>query len=67
VHDAAREQAVVQAIAQIEASGLDRVRIAWCDLHGQTRSKTLTAQAAVRALREGIGMVSTLVLSVTVV
>ena len=65
VHDAAREQAVVQAIAQIEASGLDRVRIAWCDLHGQTRSKTLTAQAAVRALREGIGMVSTLVLKDT--
>ncbi len=28
VHDAAREQAVVQAIAQMEASGLDRVRIA---------------------------------------
>ena len=65
VHDAAREQAVVQAIAQIETRGLDRVRIAWCDLHGQTRSKTLTAQAAVHALREGIGMVSTLVLKDT--
>ncbi len=62
LQDAAREQAVAEAIARIEADGLSRVRIAWCDLHGQTRSKTLTAQAAARALREGIGMVSTLIL-----
>ncbi len=65
LQDAAREQAVAEAIARIEADGLSRVRIAWCDLHGQTRSKTLTAQAAARALREGIGMVSTLVLKDT--
>ena len=65
VHDAAREQAVVRAIAQIEARGLDRVRIAWCDQHGMTRGKTLTAHAAIRALREGIGMVSTLMLKDT--
>ena len=65
VHDAAREQALVQAIAQIEARGLDRVRVVWCDMHGMTRGKTLTAQAAARALREGIGMVSTLMLKDT--
>ncbi len=62
VNDAAREHAVASAQARIEASGLDRVRIAWCDLHGQTRGKTLTTKAAASALREGIGMVSTLVL-----
>lgn len=49
----------------IEASGLELVRIVWCDLHGVTRGKTLTAKAALRALDEGIGMVSTLMLKDT--
>lgn len=62
VQDAARDQAIADALARIEARGMDLVRIAWCDLHGQTRGKTLTAQAAARALREGVGMVSTLML-----
>jgi glutamine synthetase len=41
------------------------VRIVWCDLHGVTRGKTLTAKAALRALDEGMGMVSTLMLKDT--
>jgi glutamine synthetase len=49
----------------IESTGLELVRIVWCDLHGITRGKTLTAQAAVRALHDGIGMVSTLMLKDT--
>ncbi|NBS47559.1 MAG: glutamine synthetase, partial [Betaproteobacteria bacterium] len=65
VHDAAREEAVAQAIARMEARGMELVRIAWCDLHGIARGKTLTAAAAARALREGIGMVSTLMLKDT--
>ncbi|HUR89380.1 MAG TPA: glutamine synthetase family protein [Ramlibacter sp.] len=49
----------------IESGGLELVRIVWCDLHGITRGKTLTTKAALRALDEGIGMVSTLMLKDT--
>ena len=65
LHDAARERACRQLARTIEASGIELVRIAWCDVHGVTRGKTLTAQAAVRALRDGVGMVSTLMLKDT--
>lgn len=47
------------------ASGIERVRLGWCDVHGQLRGKTLMAGAAVRALREGAGMVGTLMLKDT--
>ena len=49
----------------IESSGLELVRFAWCDTHGMLRGKTLTASAAVKALRSGVGMVSTLMLKDT--
>lgn len=65
VHDAAREQAVQRLARQLTAQGLELVRFAWCDLHGVTRGKTLVAAAAERALREGVGMVSTLMLKDT--
>jgi glutamine synthetase len=60
--DEAREIAVRRCIRQIEATGLELVRIAWCDLHGAVRSKTLVASAVGRALREGVGLVSSLML-----
>ncbi len=41
------------------------VRFAWCDLHGMVRSKTLTTSAAKQALKNGLGMVSTLMLKDT--
>jgi glutamine synthetase len=65
IHDAAREQAVQHAGALIEAAGLSLVRIAWCDVHGVTRGKTLVASAAADAMRSGVGMVSTLMLKDT--
>jgi glutamine synthetase len=65
LHDLAREQALRQATRLIESTGLELVRIAWCDAHGMLRGKTLTAHAALRALREGMGMVSTLMLKDT--
>lgn len=65
VQDAARQRAAQQTARLIEASGIELVRIAWCDPHGVTRGKTLTAAAAVRALTEGVGMVSTLMLKDT--
>jgi glutamine synthetase len=65
IHDARREEAARRATRLIEACGLELVRVVWCDLHGVTRGKTLTAQAAIRALHEGVGMVSTLMLKDT--
>ena len=65
VHDAARELAVRHAARLIDATGLELVRFVWCDLHGVTRGKTLVASAAERAMREGVGMVSTLMLKDT--
>jgi glutamine synthetase len=65
VHDAAREAACLQVARDIEASGVVRVRLGWCDLHGMLRGKTLMAHAAVRALRDGVGMVGTLMLKDT--
>jgi glutamine synthetase len=62
VADAAREQAVEQALRDIDAAGLEQVRIAWCDLHGVTRTKSLVASAVARAMHDGISMVSTLML-----
>jgi glutamine synthetase len=65
VHDPAREQALRHAAKLIDATGLELVRFAWCDLHGVTRGKTLVATAAANAMREGVGMVSTLLLKDT--
>ena len=65
IHDAAREAALQRTMRLIEASGIELVRFSWCDLHGVLRGKTLTAQAAAAALRDGVGMVSTLLLKDT--
>ena len=65
IHDAAREQSVQRVARLVEAQGLELVRFGWCDLHGVVRGKTLVASAAERALREGVGMVSTLMLKDT--
>jgi glutamine synthetase len=65
VHDAAREAASRQTRQLIDAAGLELVRFVWCDLHGVTRGKTLVASAAARAINDGVGMVSTLMLKDT--
>ena len=62
IHDAARQAALANTVALIEASGVELVRFAWCDLHGMLRGKTLVAAHAAQAMREGVGMVSTLLL-----
>jgi glutamine synthetase len=62
IHDEEREQALRRTARLIDATGLELVRFAWCDLHGMTRGKTLVASAAARAMNEGVGMVSTLML-----
>jgi glutamine synthetase len=62
VHDAEREAACRQTAQLIEASGVKRVRMGWCDVHGMLRGKTLMASAAIHALRHGVGMVGTMML-----
>ena len=62
LHDAARQAALVRTAKLIEASGVELVRFAWCDLHGMLRGKTLVAPAAIKAMMSGVGMVSTLLL-----
>ena len=49
----------------IAERGIQRVRVGWCDAHGLLRGKTLMPHAAVRALRQGVGMVGTLMLKDT--
>lgn len=61
-HNAARDAACQQLARLIEASGVETVRVGWCDLHGQLRGKELMARAAIRALHDGVGMVGTLML-----
>jgi glutamine synthetase len=58
----ARRAEVNRTISLIEASGIELVRFAWCDLHGMLRGKTLVASAVASALHDGVGMVSTLLL-----
>ncbi len=65
IHTPEREAACLHLARLIEASGVERVRMGWCDTHGMLRGKTLTACAAVRALRDGVGMVGTLMLKDT--
>ena len=65
LHDAAREEAVQRLGRQVTEQQLELVRFAWCDLHGVLRGKTLVAGAMERALREGVGLVSTLMLKDT--
>ncbi len=65
IHSAARQASVDQTARLIEASGVELVRFAWCDLHGNLRGKTLVASAAPKAMQAGVGMVSTLMLKDT--
>jgi len=62
IHDLAREAACEQAMRRMQDAGVERVRLSWCDAHGLLRGKTLMPAAAARALREGVGMVGTLML-----
>ncbi|MCU0762822.1 MAG: glutamine synthetase family protein [Hydrogenophaga sp.] len=64
-HTPAREQACQRTARLIEATGVQQVRMGWCDAHGMLRGKTLTASAATKALRDGVGMVGTLMLKDT--
>ncbi len=65
VHDATRETQIRRLLERITSDKTELVRIGWCDMHGMLRGKTLTAGMVDRALRDGIGMVSTVLLKDT--
>ena len=56
----AQADAAVAVEKAIRKSRLELVRFSFCDQHGILRGKTLVASAAVRALRDGVTMTSTL-------
>lgn len=66
---AARDEAVAAVLARVREAGLAQVRIAWPDLHGTMRGKTLVMDGECSALRaafdEGVGLVSTMFLKDT--
>jgi glutamine synthetase len=61
-NDAQWQSAMADIVAKIAANNIELVRFAWCDLHGNLRGKTLVAKAALKAMEDGLGMVSTLML-----
>jgi glutamine synthetase len=61
-HDAARAAACAAVQRVAAETGIERVRVAWPDWHGQPRVKTLTVAALPAALADGIGLVGTLLL-----
>lgn len=48
-----------QILRLVNDRGIEQVRIAWCDMHGELRAKSVLVRALASALREGIGMVGT--------
>jgi glutamine synthetase len=48
-----------QILRFVSEAGIEQVRIAWCDLHGEMRAKSILPRALETALRDGIGMVGT--------
>ncbi|MDP2377009.1 glutamine synthetase family protein [Reyranella sp.] len=56
---AERAEALSRVSERLSASDVQRLRVAWSDLHGVTRCKTLFAGAAANAMNRGVAFVST--------
>jgi glutamine synthetase len=56
---------IEDTLKRMAESDIQQVRLAWCDLHGDLRGKTLMPLAVEDALRSGIGLVGTLALKDT--
>ncbi len=56
---------IEDTLKRMAESDIQQVRLAWCDLHGDLRGKTLMPVAVEDALRNGIGLVGTLALKDT--
>lgn len=59
---ATRADAQAQLLQRVKADKLHTLRLCWCDLHGQLRSKHVQADALAHALAHGVSMVNTLLL-----
>jgi glutamine synthetase len=59
---AERDAACAELIERVRAERFEALRLVWCDSHGLLRGKALAPAAFERALHDGVGMVSTLVL-----
>jgi glutamine synthetase len=57
-----QQRAAAELVQRLHQSDIELVRFAWCDLHGIVRGKTLVVSEAVKALRNGVRMVGTLLL-----
>ncbi|HUZ75129.1 MAG TPA: glutamine synthetase family protein [Stellaceae bacterium] len=61
----AQTKAAAEITRRIEAEGIDLVRLSFADQHGILRGKTVVAAEAPGAMRDGIGIASTLLLKDT--
>ncbi len=59
------QRLAVDLVARVKADGLTTVRLMWADQHGVLRGKTYLAREFENALRNGIGMSSTMLLKDT--
>jgi glutamine synthetase len=48
-----------QILRLVHETGIEQIRIAWCDMHGELRAKSIMPRALKSALQDGIGMVGT--------
>ena len=56
----AQHEAARQLLKELQARGIEVVRFSFADQHGILRGKTLTVEEAVRLLREGVTLTTTL-------
>jgi glutamine synthetase len=54
-----RKVNIDQILRLVSESGIEQVRIAWCDVHGELRAKSILPRALKSAFTDGIGMVGT--------
>jgi glutamine synthetase len=54
-----------QLLRLVRERGIEQVRIAWCDLHGELRAKAIEVSQLESALDKGLGIVGTLALKDT--
>jgi glutamine synthetase len=60
-----RQAEIQRVLALAQASGLEWIRLVWCDVHGSLRGKTWVTSELTTAFKDGMGMVSTLMLKDT--
>ena len=65
INTQARQAEVQRVLALAQASGLEWIRLVWCDVHGSLRGKTWVTSELANAFSQGMGMVSTLMLKDT--